>query len=151
MGVLLAHYYVVARGKLDVPMLYSNDAHGPYYYWHGINWRAYLAYVFGVAPNFYGLLGDLGVHVPAPVEHMEYFSCVIGVSVSFLFYWAFSHFLPAANTLPTPEKWSEPEDDYVDPSDPVWLSGLSVEIEQQAIGMDGKMQSESKTIGLQVS
>ncbi|KAL8332660.1 hypothetical protein RB593_002762 [Gaeumannomyces tritici] len=51
-GVLLVHYYVVARGRLDIPC-FTADRDGPYYYRHGWNWRAYAAYIIGIAPNFY--------------------------------------------------------------------------------------------------
>ncbi|EJT80813.1 hypothetical protein GGTG_00807 [Gaeumannomyces tritici R3-111a-1] len=36
-GVLLVHYYVVARGRLDIPACFTADRDGPYYYRHGWN------------------------------------------------------------------------------------------------------------------
>ncbi|CAK7220270.1 hypothetical protein SCUCBS95973_004102 [Sporothrix curviconia] len=151
-GVQLAQYYVIARGHLDMEALFSADPSGPYYFWRGVNWRAFAAYILGVAPNFYGFLGQMGVSVPTSVTHLQYFSCIIGIGVSFIFFLAFTFMFPPKNGLPRPEKWMEPED-FIDSTDP-WLcqdpsdrasvqNGLS---EVQGIGTDGSLFIDSKTL-----
>lgn len=40
-GVMLADYYAVRRGFLEVRELYDARRTGPYYYTFGIHWRAY--------------------------------------------------------------------------------------------------------------
>lgn len=34
------------------------------YYTYGVNWRAYAAYIAGIAPNMAGFVGAIGVDVP---------------------------------------------------------------------------------------
>ncbi|CAK7199272.1 hypothetical protein SEUCBS139899_001947 [Sporothrix eucalyptigena] len=151
-GVQLAQYYVIARGHLDMEALFSADPGGPYYFWWGVNWRAFAAYVLGVAPNFYGFLGQMGVSVPTSVTHLQYFSCILGIGVSFIFFLAFTFLFPPKNSLPRPAKWMEPED-FIDPTDP-WLcqdpaERASIQNElsgMQGVGTDGSLFIESKTL-----
>jgi NCS1 family nucleobase:cation symporter-1 len=37
-------YYVISRGHLEVPDLFTSSKNGLYYYYHGWNIRAYVAY-----------------------------------------------------------------------------------------------------------
>ncbi|KAF4635571.1 hypothetical protein G7Y89_g2522 [Cudoniella acicularis] len=59
-GVLLCHYYIVSRGYLEIGDLYTSRKDGVYHYFYGWNWRAYLTYIIGIAPNFYGFLNNMG-------------------------------------------------------------------------------------------
>lgn len=43
-GILLAHYYIVTRGYLQINDLYTSNKSGAYWYKGGWNWRAYMAY-----------------------------------------------------------------------------------------------------------
>jgi nucleobase:cation symporter-1, NCS1 family len=43
-GVLLANYYLVCRGHIDIPDCFTSSKSGVYHYWHGWNLRAYAAY-----------------------------------------------------------------------------------------------------------
>ncbi|TVY40195.1 Uridine permease, partial [Lachnellula subtilissima] len=72
-GVLLCHYYIITRGYLEIEDLYTARKDGVYHYWRGWNWRAYVAYVVGVVPNFYGFLNNMGVHAPGGVTKAYYF------------------------------------------------------------------------------
>ena len=85
-GVLLCHYYVISRGYLEIDDLYTSRKEGVYWYFHGWNWRAYLAYVVGIAPNFYGFLNNMGVHASDGVVKAYYFAYPIGLCVSFFVY-----------------------------------------------------------------
>ncbi|KAI9641194.1 hypothetical protein NHQ30_009994 [Ciborinia camelliae] len=87
-GVLLCHYYMIARGFLQIPDLYTSDPKAAYHYTGGWNWRAYAAYVIGIVPNFYGFLNNMGVRAPLGVTRAYYFAYPIGLLVSFLVYWA---------------------------------------------------------------
>ncbi|KAH7025154.1 permease for cytosine/purines, uracil, thiamine, allantoin-domain-containing protein [Microdochium trichocladiopsis] len=68
-GVMLSDYYVIRKGNYFIEDLYSTDPKGRYYYTKGFNLRAYAAYVVGVAIQFPGFLGTLGVtSLAAPLE-----------------------------------------------------------------------------------
>lgn len=63
------------------------------------------------------------MHVSIETTHLQYFSCILGVAVSFLTYWAFMALWPPANGIPRPDSWAEPKFDFVDPTDPYLLEG----------------------------
>ncbi len=91
-GTMMADYYVVRRGKLDVPSLFSASSgktdgqpHA-YHYWHGINLRAFAAYVAGIAMTVAGFAGVLGAEVSVVAHRMYILAYPIGFLVSALVY-----------------------------------------------------------------
>jgi NCS1 family nucleobase:cation symporter-1 len=114
-GVLLCHYYIISRGYLKIDDLYTSDKYGVYHYFHGWNWRAYVAYIVGIIPNFYGFLNNMGVSAPMGVTKAYYFAYEIGLILSSGVYWACCYFSPPALIMPLGE-WHEPKD-YVRPEE----------------------------------
>ena len=58
-GITLVEYYLLRRGKVDVPALYEPPDRSPY---GDVNWRAIVALVLGLAAGWsweYGLVGPL--------------------------------------------------------------------------------------------
>jgi len=53
-GIMVADYWLVHRGRIDVPAMY--DPHGRYRYTYGVNWRAALALLLAVPPLMPGLI-----------------------------------------------------------------------------------------------
>lgn len=47
-GIMLADYFFVRNGNYFVEDLYTSNPNGRYWYTHGINWRAYAAYLVAV-------------------------------------------------------------------------------------------------------
>lgn len=94
---------------MEIDDLYNARKVGVYHYWHGWNWRAYLAYIVGIAPNFYGFLNNIGVSAPEGVTKAYYFAYEIGLFVSFGVYWAANWWWPPAMIFPLAE-WREPSD-----------------------------------------
>ncbi|PQE21565.1 NCS1 nucleoside transporter protein [Rutstroemia sp. NJR-2017a WRK4] len=95
-GVLLCHYYIICRGCLVIPDLYTSDRDGSYWYWRGWNWRAYVAYTIGIVPNFWGFLNNLGVQAPIAIERLYYFAYVIGIVISGGVYWTLCWYWPVS-------------------------------------------------------
>jgi len=56
-GIMIADYYVVKKGGIDVPALYKPK--GRYRYYGGFNWRAVLALIVSVPPNLPGLINAI--------------------------------------------------------------------------------------------
>jgi len=56
-GIMIADYFIIRRGVLDVPQLYRAD--GVYRYNRGVNPRAMLALALGVIPSVPGFLRAL--------------------------------------------------------------------------------------------
>ncbi|RDA94095.1 hypothetical protein CP533_5266 [Ophiocordyceps camponoti-saundersi (nom. inval.)] len=49
-GVLLADYHIIRRRKLNLQDLYIGDSSSVYWFDHGFNWRAFVAFFAGVWP-----------------------------------------------------------------------------------------------------
>lgn len=58
-GIMVVDYWLVRRGNLHIPSLYSRDAGTPYTYWKGWNLRAIVAWLAGTAFVIHGVAGAL--------------------------------------------------------------------------------------------
>ncbi|KAJ3131444.1 hypothetical protein HK100_006348 [Physocladia obscura] len=98
-GVLLANYYLVARGYLKIPDLFSDSKHGAYYFFHGFGIQAFVAYIIGIIPSFYGFLNNIGINASNGVV-----KTILSAGTYYLYCWLW----------PVPiqfnEGWKEPED-----------------------------------------
>jgi NCS1 family nucleobase:cation symporter-1 len=56
---MIVDYWIVRRGNLHVPSLYTKDPDAPYTYYHGWNFRAAAAWIAGVAFTIHGIAGNL--------------------------------------------------------------------------------------------
>ncbi|OJJ98438.1 hypothetical protein ASPACDRAFT_122243 [Aspergillus aculeatus ATCC 16872] len=82
-GILICDYYLIRRGHLHVPALYTADPSGIYFYLYGINPRGFGAYIIAVAPNFYGFLSQMGVRAPLGIERFYFVAYPVGLLVAF--------------------------------------------------------------------
>lgn len=108
-GVMISDYYVVRKGFLDSKQLYSGSKTSAYYFTFGINWRAYVAYLAGIAINGVGFAGAVGAQVSLDAQNMYHLNFYLGFLVSFLLYYGLCKWspVPACGT-----KWcSEVSDD----------------------------------------
>ncbi|MQL84147.1 hypothetical protein Taro_016651 [Colocasia esculenta] len=91
-GVILADYYLLKRGELDIGGLYSSDPGGPYHYRNGYNLAAMAALAAGILPIVPGFLCKVGVlattsNVFAVAYNNAWF---VSTFVSGLLYWLLS-------------------------------------------------------------
>ncbi len=56
---MIVDYWIVRRGNLHVPSLFTKEPHAPYTYYHGWNFRAMGAWIAGVAFTIHGIAGNL--------------------------------------------------------------------------------------------
>lgn len=138
-GVLLCHYYIVTRGYLEVEDLYTARKSGVYHYTGGWNWRAYVAYILGIAPNFYGFLNNMGVAAPRGVTRAYYFAYPIGLFFSFGVYWLVNIWFPPAMSFPLKE-WREPKD-YVREEERGIIDGR---FDEESVVASGERGAEEK-------
>lgn len=135
-GVLICNYYIVARGYFKVPDLYTASTSGVYYFNHGWNFRAYIAYVIAICPNFAGFLGNMGVPMPQGITRLYYFAYPIGLVVSFGTFWLCNVIWKPTLMMPL-SKWLEPKN-YIRPEEDldgiVVLEGASVNEEHASKG-----------------
>ncbi|KAL4919035.1 permease for cytosine/purines, uracil, thiamine, allantoin-domain-containing protein [Aspergillus aurantiobrunneus] len=59
-GIMVVDYWVIRRGNVHVPSLYTKDEGTLYAYVHGWNLRAVAAWAAGVAGTVHGIAGSLG-------------------------------------------------------------------------------------------
>ena len=63
-GIIHFDYYAYRRGKIALSQLYEPSARSSLWYWHGINWRAIVAFIIGQGPLWPGFI--------ARVRHTSY-------------------------------------------------------------------------------
>ncbi|KAN0065820.1 uracil permease [Thecaphora frezii] len=92
-GCMLCDYYVVRRGVLNVPSLFSSaskksdpTASSHYYYFYGFNLRAFAAYISGILMSVTGFAGVLGADVSQAAERIYILAYPIGFLTSALVY-----------------------------------------------------------------
>lgn len=122
-GTMMADYYIVRRGLLDVASLYSassgKTAVAPhmYYFTHGFNLRAFAAYIAGIAMTVAGFAGVLGADVSVAAQRMYIIAYPIGFVVSGGVYVGLCHLFPVPGFISLrqhthllePESWEADE------------------------------------------
>ncbi|KAL4782610.1 NCS1 nucleoside transporter [Aspergillus varians] len=88
-GILLCDYYLLRRGNLSIPDLYTASPSSPYHYYHGFGLRAFAAYILAIIPNFYGFLNQMGVGANIGVQRFYYVAYPVGLLVALGSYCAF--------------------------------------------------------------
>jgi NCS1 family nucleobase:cation symporter-1 len=86
-GVIICDYYWVRKGYLQIKDLYSGRKMGPYFYFYGINWRAYVAYIAGILINIVGFVGAIGKDVPKVAQYIYNLNFFCGFGVAAGVYW----------------------------------------------------------------
>ncbi|KAJ1567495.1 hypothetical protein HK405_005747, partial [Cladochytrium tenue] len=81
---------------------------GLYHFWHGWGIQAYVAYIIGIVPNFYGFLNNMGIDAPDSVTKFYYFAYPVGLVVAGAVYYGLCVLFPPP--LMHKNGWHEPED-----------------------------------------
>ena len=109
-GIMASDYWIVKRQNIDVPALYNPN--GRYHFWHGINFRAFLALVIAVSPNLPGLGYSIGqpanpatetnpVHISQGAQHLYTFDWLFGFVTSIFVYVTLSFIFPSPEAFVT--------------------------------------------------
>lgn len=78
----ISEYWLVRRGHQRIADLYTTRRDGWYWYTYGVNWRAYVAYISGIAINVVGFAGAVGTTVPLAATRIYELSFFTGFGVS---------------------------------------------------------------------
>lgn len=132
-GPMIADYYFVRRGYLELHNLYNADSRGPYFGTYGLQWRGYVAYICGVLINIVGFVGACGISVPIGATYIYRINFFAGFLVSAGVYWALSAIWPLPALNPT-DGWFEVHD--VVERDTSFVEGMDAdqEMEMDKIG-----------------
>ncbi|ETN44470.1 uncharacterized protein HMPREF1541_10140 [Cyphellophora europaea CBS 101466] len=97
-AIMLFDFWVVHKRKYDTVELYN--PHGIYRYTGGVNWRAIVAFLCGVAPSLPGFINGINNNIEVGVGiHPYQFGWLLGFVGSALVYTALSLLLPARETF----------------------------------------------------
>jgi NCS1 family nucleobase:cation symporter-1 len=85
-GIMICDYWVVRRGRVKLSDLYHGREDGVYYFWKGVNWRSFAAWIMGwsyLIPGFVKAVAP-GVDVPVACTNLYYLAFPLGFAVSFV-------------------------------------------------------------------
>ncbi|BGO94861.1 hypothetical protein NBRC10512v2_006654 [Rhodotorula toruloides] len=82
--ILATDFYIVRKGKVDVRQFY--DPEGIYRYFHGVNLRAVIAWIFALAPNLPAFAHAVDPKNPNPQPYTYYFSWYMSTFGAFAVY-----------------------------------------------------------------
>lgn len=76
--------------------MYDPHSQGIYYFYHGFNWRSFVAWVVGFAPQLPGFVADVNTSVTIPMASTRMFNLAfpLGFAISFFVYWGFCKLSP---------------------------------------------------------
>lgn len=110
-GVIVCDYYLIRKGFLAIPDLYTFDKESIYMSTYGISWRGFAAYIAGIVINVVGFAGAVGNDVPVGATYVYNLSYFTGFLTAMASYWIICKIWPPqlVNT-----KWSEPTEDEIE-------------------------------------
>ncbi|KAL1758225.1 permease for cytosine/purines, uracil, thiamine, allantoin-domain-containing protein [Schizophyllum commune] len=84
-GIMLADYHLLRGRQLKLSHLFLPAKASDYWFWHGLNWRAPVAWVLGVFPSMPGFCADVTpetVVVSESWTRVYYLSWLLGCAIS---------------------------------------------------------------------
>lgn len=104
-GILIVHYWTVAKRKLNLAQLYRKGPGAQYWYDGGWNWRSAIAFAFGLVPNLPRFIRTVGGtrYASIPIGTTYVYSCVwpVGFVVAGGFYLLFNMLAPVRHVSST--------------------------------------------------
>ncbi|RDW82878.1 NCS1 nucleoside transporter family protein-2 [Coleophoma crateriformis] len=99
-GMMISSYFVVNRCKINVDDLFLGNSQSTYWFTYGVDWRAIIAWIFGVFPSFPGFLASVspGIRVTVGWTHL-YDLCFISGSCIAAFVYILLHYIFPAPKL----------------------------------------------------
>ncbi|KAL1747881.1 permease for cytosine/purines, uracil, thiamine, allantoin-domain-containing protein [Schizophyllum fasciatum] len=96
-GIMLADYHLLRGRQLKLSHLFLPSRSSDYWFWHGLNWRAPVAWVLGVFPSMPGFCANVtpkAVAVSQSWMHAYYLSWLLGCAISGTVHLALSKLWP---------------------------------------------------------
>ncbi|KAF4448576.1 hypothetical protein F53441_8053 [Fusarium austroafricanum] len=94
-GLMVAHYNLVAKAKINVDDLFVGKD-SIYWYTAGVNWRAFVAWIVGVVPTMPGFIAAVNpkVVVSDGARNLYQLNYLFGFLVSAFVYWGLHKVVP---------------------------------------------------------
>ncbi|EOD51179.1 putative ncs1 nucleoside transporter protein [Neofusicoccum parvum UCRNP2] len=95
-GIQICDYWLVRRRRVKLSDLYHAGPSGIYYFVRGVNWRAFVAWVVGWAPQLPGFVHAVNeeISVPAGCTHLYQLAFPLGFAISFAVFWGLNRISP---------------------------------------------------------
>lgn len=136
-GIMLVDYHLLRGRQLKLSHLFLPSQASDYWFWHGLNWRAPVAWVLGVFPSMPGFCASVtpnAVVVSQSWIRVYYLSWILGCAISGSVHLALSNI------------WSPPGVGEVDVIDVYETHGRK-EVDEEATGGSEKDVGESDGMG----
>ncbi|EGE09005.1 NCS1 nucleoside transporter family protein [Trichophyton equinum CBS 127.97] len=87
-GLMISAWFIVHRRKLKVEDLYTGNRTSIYWFSHGFNWRAFIAWICGTVPSLPGFIATVNtdVHVPVGFTRIYQLCFLVGFLISAFVY-----------------------------------------------------------------
>ena len=97
-AIMLFDYWVINNRKYDTLALYQ--IHSIYRYNHGVNWRAIVAFVAGIAPNLPGFINSVNSNISVGSgKHPYQFGWMLGFVGTAIIYVTLSYIWPPSKDI----------------------------------------------------
>lgn len=95
-GMHVADYWIMRKRVIKLSDLYTPKPDGIYHFWHGINWRAFVAWTVGWSIQIPGFAHAVtpNVIVPKACTDLYYLAYPLGFTISFLVFLALNKIFP---------------------------------------------------------
>ncbi|KAL5049356.1 hypothetical protein BDW71DRAFT_204621 [Aspergillus fruticulosus] len=100
-GLMLADYHLVRRHRLKLSDLYIGSPSSIYWFSHGVNWRALVAFTAGMWPLLPGLAANVNSWTKAKWTgwlRLYNLTFIVGLAMSFLVFWGLNVVFPVPGT-----------------------------------------------------
>ncbi|RDW74918.1 hypothetical protein BP6252_06060 [Coleophoma cylindrospora] len=102
-GLLCVHYYIIQKRVFHIPDLYEGSSKSAYWYFYGVNWRSFVAWVAAVMPSMPGFVHSINGsgNIGTGATHIFDLSFLVGfciaAAVAYLLHWIFPVYYPLEN------------------------------------------------------
>ncbi|KAF7186401.1 Uracil permease [Pseudocercospora fuligena] len=88
-GILVCDFWIIRQRSLRLSALYTKVKDSEHWFFHGVNWRAFVAFICGIAPNMPGLAKACNskLHVPKGATYIYSLSWLVSIVISGVVYW----------------------------------------------------------------
>lgn len=93
-AILVLDYWVIRKKAWKIPDLYKGGPEYIYWYWHGINLRAWSVYIITVIPSLPGLVLSIMGKTDSNAVKIYQITYLFGVSLGSILYFAINRIFP---------------------------------------------------------
>ncbi|KAI1859446.1 hypothetical protein JX265_010449 [Neoarthrinium moseri] len=81
-SIMITDYFFIRRGNVHVPSLYIPNSNSPYWYWKGLNPRAFGAWLIGLLSVIHGLAGSFNANYNEGSKHIYSIGMLMSFSIA---------------------------------------------------------------------